>query len=303
MDSVAPAGAIGACSRAALTLEECTALPEAAAPDPTMLDADMPGCPRSADSLAHGPLRLQHEACARLAALHAVLPARLLPLALDTAQRSKGLRAAIITVIGHRGAWLAQFNPDWDFARGGNPGAFDAVAHWEEGSPAQRLAWLRDLRARDPAAARDLLRAQLGELPAKERLELLGALGDDVHLDDAALLEPLLKDRSRDVRQHAARQLATLPGTPLAQRMTGWLSALLSVKRGLLRTTWSCDAPAVADPEWATAAIDAVRPQHDALGERAWWLFQLVRYVPLSWWVAHTGMQPAELIAWAAKKH
>ena len=61
------------------------------------------------------------------------------------------------------------------------------------------------------------------------------------------------------------------------------------------------DAPRAADPEWSSAAIDVARPQNDALGERAWWLYQLVRQVPLRWWCEHTGMDAAALLAWAAK--
>jgi hypothetical protein len=80
-----------------------------------------------------------------------------------------------------------------------------------------------------------------------------------------------------------------------------WLEPLLVLKRGLLTKSWLIEAPAAADAAWADAAIDPKRPQHEPLGERAWWLYQLVRQAPLAWWTAHTGMDAAALVAWAAK--
>lgn len=37
------------------------------------------------------------------------------------------------------------------------------------------------------------------------------------------------------------------------------------------------------------------------MGERAWWLYQIVQRVPLAWWEGQTGMNPAECLAWAQK--
>jgi hypothetical protein len=146
-----------------------------------------------------------------------------------------------------------------------------------------------------------LLQASLDELAAKERAEFIAALAVNLGPEDEPLLDPLLKDRSREVRAHAAALLAELPASAHACRLTGWIEPLVTPKRGLLNKGWECDAPQAADPAWSGAAIEAKRPQHEQLGERAWWLYQLVRQVPLSWWTARTGMTPAQLIAWATK--
>ncbi|TXD89980.1 hypothetical protein FUT87_11030 [Mitsuaria sp. TWR114] len=69
----------------------------------------------------------------------------------------------------------------------------------------------------------------------------------------------------------------------------------------MLRQHWVIDAPAAAGSDWAADQLIAERPQSEKLGERGWWLFQLVRQVPLAWWTETTGMTPAELLGWARK--
>lgn len=298
------AGVLAACRRTAVMLSsDSIPLPEPAAEDSAALGQDHPWFDALTSAFVEGPVRLQFEACLRLATMRAALPHRLLCYALKAGERSTPLREALRSAIGQRGRWLAQFNPDWRFAAEGardGAGATDPKL-WDEGSLAQRVAYLRALRAQDPAAAHDRLQAQLGELPAKERVELVGVLVTKLSLDDEGLLAPLLKDRSRDVRQVAAQLLARLPESAHAKRVIGWLAPLLAEKRGLLKRSWQLEAPEAADPDWQTAAIETTRPQHDPLGERAWWLYQLTRQVPLSWWTSRTGMNAADLLSWAKK--
>jgi hypothetical protein len=298
------AGAMAACRRAAIMLApQLSDGTEPASADTRALSASHPWFDALTSTLIDGPLRLQFEACVRVAAIDATLPHKLLPHALEAGKRNTILRDPLQRVLGHRGRWLAQFNPEWKFAASG---ACDVTAAtdpklWEEGTLSQRVAYLQFVRNENPAEARDLLQAQLGELPAKERIELVGVLAQGLTQQDESLLAPLLKDRSRDVRVIAARLLARLPESAHAKRLIEWMTPLLTEKRGLLKRSWLLEAPAAADPEWQTAAIDATRPQHDALGERAWWLYQLVRQIPLSWWTTRTGMSATDLIAWAKK--
>lgn len=295
-------GAYAACRRAAVVFDAPAAAPPAAAPDdPRALPPDH-AWTRALDVVfEHGSDRLQDTACRALERIGATLPHTLLPRALTAGQRSAALRDALVRALGARGQWLASLNADWRYAAGGAADAEDPERVWQEGAFAQRLALWRAIRASDPARARDMLRAQLGELPAKERAEFVAGLEVNLGADDASLLETLFKDRARDVRQSAASLLALLPESAHAQRLVAWLEPLVVAKRGLLKTSWRVDAPADADAAWAAAGIDTTRPQHDPLGERAWWLFQLVRLVPLAWWTRHTGMSAADLVAWSGK--
>ena len=294
-------GAHAACRRAAVVFDAAVDAPAPAPDDARALPADHAWTRALASVFDAGPERLQDEACRALGRIGATLPHTLLPRALAAGQRSAALRDALSRALGARGAWLASVNADWRYAAGGTGDADDPERTWQEGSFAQRLALWRALRASDPARAREMLRAQLGELPAKERAEFVAGLDVRLGDDDASLLEGLLKDRSRDVRQSASSLLARIEGSAHAQRLAAWLAPLVTARRGLMSTTWRVDAPADADPAWAAAGIDATRPQHDALGERAWWLYQLVRLVPLAWWTRHTGLSAADLVAWSGK--
>ena len=249
-----------------------------------------------ADALASGPLRLQHEGLAVLAAAGLRLPHSLLPAALDAGRRAVDLRPAVNPALGERGLWLAAINDEWRYAVGASELA-DAQTRWDEGSLEQRRAVLAEQRRIDPAAARERLAAELPQLPAKERAALLGALAQNIGPDDEALLDAQLKDRARDVRQAAVELLQRLPASAHVQRIEAFLAPLLSQEAG----AWQLKAPDAADPRWKDDAVDAARPTHESLGERAWWLYQLVRQAPLAWWTARTGMAPAALLDWAAK--
>ena len=249
-----------------------------------------------ADALASGPLRLQHEGLAALTAAGLRLPHSLLPTALDAGRRAIDVRSAVIPALGERGLWLAARNDDWRYAAGASEQA-DAQTRWDEGSLEQRRAVLAEQRRSEPAAARERLAAELPQLPAKERAALLGALAENIGPDDETLLDAQLKDRARDVRQAAVELLQRLPASAHVQRIEAFLAPLLSQAGG----AWQLQAPEAADPRWKDDAIDPVRPTHESLGERAWWLYQLVRQTPPSWWTMRTGMAPAALLDWAAQ--
>ncbi|MDR7268598.1 hypothetical protein J2X20_001227 [Pelomonas saccharophila] len=251
-------------------------------------------------ALFDGPPRLPHEACLILAQAGLRLPELLLPQALELGRRSIALRAALLPALGQRGLWLAAQREDWAYAAGVTEDE-GGDTPWLEGTLEQRRAWLARLRAADPGAGRDRLQAALAELPARERADLAGALATELSLADEALLETLRSDRSKEVRQAALQLLLRLPDASHPRRAMDRLAPLLTQERDLLlRKRWQIDAPAAAASDWKADQIDAVRPTHESLGERAWWLYQLVRQTPLGWWSRHTGMTVPELLAWAA---
>lgn len=155
------------------------------------------------------------------------------------------------------------------------------------------------MRRDDPLRAREWLVASVSPLPARERAELIATLAEGLGPDDEPALLRWLGDRSREVRQTVLGLLVRLPQGSHAQQAAARLEPLLRRERVLLRQRWVIDAPEQVDPSWEAAAIDTTRPKHDSLGERGWWLLQLVRQTPLAWWTAHTGMSPGELLAWA----
>ena len=226
------------------------------------------------------------------------MPAALLPQALELGRRSLALRPLLLPVVGERGLWLAAQREDWRYAAGASTGT-DDEARWTDGTIEPRRAFLAEERQRDPRAGRERLGGALSELPARERAELVPSLAIGLGPDDEPLLDTLRNDRSREVRQAAMSLLLRLPSAAHPQRAAARLAPLLRHERTLLRKRWQIDAPAEAAEDWRADQVDAARPQHESLGERGWWLYQLVRQVPLAWWTQHTGLSEAELRAWA----
>ncbi len=250
--------------------------------------------------LREAPARLQHLALQRVADHGWRLPSALLPAALELGRRSVALRPPVQAAIGGRGQWLAAQNPEWRYAAGASDEA-PLEERWAHGSPEQRRAVLVEERQRDPNAARERLAAELPQLAARERADLLGAMAHGLAPADEAWLDGLMNDRSREVRQVVAGLLLRLPGSGFVQRAVQRVAPLLSHERGLLRSSWRIEAPMQADPAWDAQGVDATRPKHESLGERAWWLYQLARQVPLAWWCERMSCTPKELFAWSLK--
>ena len=254
-------------------------------------------------ALADAPVRLQIELLQRLKAAGLRLPVNLLPAALEAGQRSVALRPALLAVLGGRGRWLARQNTAWRYATGTAEQA-PLETRWSEGSLTQRVELLKGERQSDPASARERLQAVLPGLPAKERAELAAVLIEGLSMADESLLVSLFKDRGGEVRQTARALLVQLPASAATQRAIARLQPCLqkpSTLKSLLGAKWLIDAPQAAADDWKADGLEAERPKHDSLGERAWWLYQLARQVPLAWWTGHTGMAPAALVQWAAK--
>ena len=93
--------------------------------------------------------------------------------------------------------------------------------NWTDFPKGHRVAFLREERRKDPAAARALLEAVFKSEPAAMRAELLAALDVGLRADDLPFLESLSLDRAESVRSVASRLSAMVPDTPAyASRLT-----------------------------------------------------------------------------------
>ncbi len=90
-----------------------------------------------------------------------------------------------------------------------------APDNWTEFPKGHRVAFLREERRRDPAAARALIESAFKSEPAAVRADLLVALEVGLGLDDLPFLERLSADRAENVRNAASRLMAIIPGTPV----------------------------------------------------------------------------------------
>ena len=157
------------------------------------------------------------------------VPTSALPGLLDLARYDTVLRENLRPVLGERGTWLAQFNPDWRF----NATTY-SEENWLDATEAQKEGLFRDLREKNPDAARDLLSGQFKTEKAGVRKRLLNVL-QDTWTDADATLEPLLEDaltdRSGDVQALARAVLQTLPGSAFNARMTARVAAMLQPEK------------------------------------------------------------------------
>jgi hypothetical protein len=241
------------------------------------------------------------EGCRLLAEAGRCLPPRSIPLALELGRRSPALREPLRAALGQRGTWLAAHNPDWAFAvlAGADPAEHQL---WEEGDTDQRAAFLRRLRATDPAAARRLLEQAFPGDSARARAALLPTLAERLGPEDEPFLAAVLAhDRGKEVRQIAAVLLSRLPASAFARRMTARLDPCIRGERKILRTVTVIEPPDVFAPDWKDDALVEQPPTGVKMGARAWWLLQMVGYAPLGWWEEKLALDPAGILALAAK--
>lgn len=248
--------------------------------------------------LRDGPERLRQAFFLRFAQAGLRLPHAALPAALELARQSLALRATIQPLLGERGVWLARQRDDWQFGAGVVAADELDARQWSEGTLEQRKAFFARERATDPGAARDRLLAVLPELPAKERAELARGLAVSLGPADEALVDKLRADRSQDVRDVALALILRLPDAAHPRRAIERVAALMA--RGTLLTgrRWTITAPAEAASDWKADQVDP-DVANGIMGQRAWWLYQLVRQVPLGWWTTQTGLDIKPLMAWA----
>ena len=241
-----------------------------------------------------------------------VLPPALLPQALELGRRTPSLRGPIALIAGERGRWLGGRNAAWNLFATNAENELDPEV-WDNGTLMQREAYLKSLRAQDPAKARERFETASASFDARERAAFTGCLGEGLSTADEAFLETLLeKDRSKEVRQAAASPARPPAGKRLCpahgrtpcrlHRRPGGQGGLI----GRIASAFSAPLPAVEppesfDPEWKKDLLEEKKPQYEEFGPRAWWLYQIGRCVPLAWWEAHTGLSPEALIDWAQK--
>lgn len=254
------------------------------------------------------------EAASLLTSQGQSIPPHRLPEFLDACPPS--LRDAFRPLVGERGRWLAQFNSEWSWVTDERPTvAFDdeevAREVWEEAGPRSRTAVLESLRKRDP----DKGRAWLEEVWSKEKAEVRQAFLETlaIGLSDADLpfLESLSNDRSEKVRTIAGGLLARLPNSPFSQRMWERANGLLRYeppakpasidedwkeipKKPKLGGSLAIEPPKSFESDWKADGLIEKPPTK--MGKRAWWLRQILSYVPPSRWSEEFEAAPRALL-------
>lgn len=263
---------------------------EPAAPD------DLPHCMRAARFLQQMFQGQYAEVLPEWLAIAATtqqrVPAQYLPELLNLGKQRRDLRTAILPVLGQRGRWLAAQNSDWGYAI-----AVATAEAWETGNLAARLLSLQDLRSHDPDRARALLQATWSQESADHRAKFLETCRVGLSQADEPFLQEALGDRSKEVRRVAANLLASLPDSHLCQQVVEHTCRYLVVERSPVLSL-QVQLPTQLDQTLMQLGMEP-KPSasvNSRLGERAWWLLQMIGATPLSTWSDRWQLSPQAIV-------
>jgi hypothetical protein len=171
----------------------------------------------------------------------------------------------------------------------------NAETLWQEGTPAQRLAVLRRLRAVDPTLARQWIETTWKREKAELRAELVAVLAVRLEAEDESLLEHALDDKVASVRTAAAQTLRRLTTSAFAERMLERAETMLTYAKGALKVT----PPASLDASWQRDGMVAKAVGHKV--DRTAWFMQVLSMVPPTHWEERFSLSAEELITLAAE--
>jgi hypothetical protein len=309
------AGADAVVRLAGHTAETGVLLPDPAPDDPTLVCS-----PTVAALLAQHFDSTQYrtviEACSLIEAKAQRLPHTLLPRALMV--KGDAQRDALRPLLGERGRWLSEFNPDWRWVRQASKEGLPPNAEeiWQTGTPDERIRILEQARAERPAEARHWLEQVWREEKADFRAQAVQALRIGLSIDDETFLERVLDDRSQNVRSQAADLLTSFPSSAFVARMRERGGTMLaytppaaagrferfmrSVTATTAKGTLAITLPETFDKSWARDGITE-RPEH-GIGPRTWWLIKIIGKIPPSHWETLWNASIDDLLA-AALAH
>jgi hypothetical protein len=178
------------------------------------------------------------------------VPTRLVPAMLNRAlQLPKGRRETLIESCGPVGQWLMGLHPDWAALA-----SVGEEVEFETASFEARKKYISELRKTDPDEARALIENSLKQEHADQRTELLQLLAPELSIADLPLLESLLADKSKKVREVVLMLLAQIPtSSVVALLLEHWKNAVrVREKRTMLvmsNKVIEWEKPAQPNPE------------------------------------------------------
>jgi hypothetical protein len=241
------------------------------------------------------------EEWAQLALTHGVrVDGATVPLVLEWWARQPRRSESVFAALGHRGEWLASLNADWQKPVATLEIPPDADDVWQSGKGAERLAILTTVRRRDPARALALVESTWQSDGANDRQRFVDVLAGHSSMADEPFLEAALDDRSKLVRRQAAAVLALIPGSRLRQRLADSAKEIITVQttRGTLLSRGRRQVVLVPPESFAASwERDGIEERHpEGVGQRAWWMGQILARAGLAVWTERTGMTPDAIL-------
>jgi hypothetical protein len=229
------------------------------------------------------------------------LPPQWLPVALDAL--TPAARTEYAAVLGNAAQWLASRNLHWILhTRNQQP----SEERWQTGTLDERRAELKTQRELDPAVARSSVQSTWADDPPEAREAFVTLLLTGLSAEDESLLESALDDKRKGVRLAAAECLSRLPQSAHGQRIRARLEPLVVLedkKSGLLgglrKRKLNIELPAALDKRMARDGVEAKPPAQRKIGERIFWLSQMIAMVPPTHWSSRFSCDAATFIATA----
>jgi len=207
------------------------------------------------------------------------IPYRLLPTLLDLGNKTKSIRPALQPTIGERGKWLVGLNPRWRYMHT----TTDLQHIWDTGSPNERQEYFVQQRKADPAKALEQLQATWKQEAVKERESFLHSFWAQLSINDEEFLTTCTGDRSQKIRDYASTLLGSLKDSQQFQTYIKLVSQYISNTK---KTTLQVNLPDQYDETWAEWGIGQESKQK-GVGEKSWWLYQLLLRIRPSLFLAH----------------
>jgi hypothetical protein len=205
-------------------------------------------------------------------------PARYLAAMADLATDERDLRPLVRRAGGSRLEWLADVNAGaWSWVPAVN--ATPSHEDWLTGTIEARARYLAAAREADAAQGRALLEEVWPQEKAADLAALITACANGLSADDEPWLEQALDDRRVQVREAAAALLAVLPGSAFQERAAQRALACCRLDpQGRIEVV----LPDAFDAGMRRDGL-SLKPPH-GMGEKAWWLLQIVATAPLRCW-------------------
>ncbi len=200
-------------------------------------------------------------------------------------------------IMGNRGVWLGQFNPDWAFEPDLTP-----EEEWHEGRRTVRDLALYAIRKTDPARALALLAQTWPTESLKERKSLLNTMLPGLSAADIPFLEGVRaelvsvkkpKPLQTEMLMHVTELLLAIPESGLVAEVVGQLRAYFKTPTGLLNKLMQkidkrLELPTRFDhflePKYIESfGFDALESHTEAERISSWFVSLLMRLHPAVW--------------------
>lgn len=220
----------------------------------------------------------------------------LIPALFDIARQNKKLQTNIVTCCGNRGAWMMQYQTDWQFAKADTDDTL-----WQLGILEQRIQALKNKRTVAPDEAREWITATWPTEDAATKLECLKLMQLNINEKDIAFLESLQNEKSKKVKEEAILLLKKIPESKMVQQFFSVLRSAVSLRKektmlGLSsKMVLDITLPAQFDEVIFKYGIEKLSSSK-AISDNAFILQQLIRSVPPAFWESHLQLSPQAVI-------